>query len=166
MTRIERRDRLKELWKDMPLGQFGVQAGKNFLGWQGVVAALLSFNPHLQSEFRDAVKSIPFTSSGLLLPPPIEKYASVRHRILTTLSEAINELSLPKEAKSETRLNDEQGILWFLSHCAPLARWKLLLLVLLAVVGIFVAGLRVGMIEEVRSLYIHWMNPESAQPTK
>ena len=58
MTRKERRETLSGMWGDMPLNQFGISDDGKFFAWQGKISALLSFNPQLQSEFRDAIKPV------------------------------------------------------------------------------------------------------------
>lgn len=51
MTRTERCDLLKELWKNKPLDNYGVNEAGKFAVWAGQVAALLNFNLTLQSDF-------------------------------------------------------------------------------------------------------------------
>jgi hypothetical protein len=160
MTRKERCDRLRLLWKRMPLNEWGFTDEQKFFAWQGMAAALLNYNSQLQSEFRDAIKSGPSQDYSLLL----NKYKPMCDRIYAILSEAINELSIPEESPAPI-LTDEHGIVWFISHCTWSARLKLAGIILTVAGVVFFAGFRLGAIDRVRSLYIQWENSLNAQPT-
>jgi hypothetical protein len=162
MTRRNRCERLEVLWNKMPLTQHGMADGGDFLAWQGAAAALLSFNPHLQSEFRDAVRSISDMSSSFS-PLPSRQFEQVRHRILTILSEAMNELKIPEE--SAPALADEHGIWWFINHCTWKSRVALFLWLGGAAIAVFGVGFKSGTTEIGRDLYRQYMALPTPHPT-
>ena len=159
MTRKERREALSGMWGDMPLNQFGIRDDGKFFAWQGKISALLSFNPQLQFEFRDAIKA----GSSQDLSHSLSKYKPMHDRIRTILAQAIEELSVPEE-HAATVLTADHGILWFINHCTWSARLKLAVTIFTAASVVFFAGFRLGAIDRVRNLYIQWENSLSAQP--
>ena len=160
MTRKERRETLSGMWGDMPLNQFGISDEGKFFAWQGRISALLSFNPQLQSEFRDAIKAGPPQDFSVSLT----KYKPMYDRIRTILAQTIEELSVPEEHAAPV-LTADHGILWFINHCTWSARLKLAGIIFTAASVVFFAGFRLGAIDRVRNLYIQWENSLSAQPT-
>lgn len=165
MTSGERHKRLERMWREMPFNVFGITDETKFPSWQGMTAALLSFNPLLQSEFRTCIKCIS-TGEGRSGISLIEPFKPLRDRILAILAEAINELGLPEDEipKPSLTLTDEQGILWFLGQCTWGVRLKVLGLLVSFAAAIFLAGIRLGMITEVRNLYVEWTSPQAAPP--
>jgi hypothetical protein len=93
MTRKERREHLSAMWGNMPLTQSGISDEGKFFAWQGRVAALLRFNPQLQSEFRDTIKDPP----TYIISPESTKYKPMYDRIRTILAQAMEELSIPEQ---------------------------------------------------------------------
>jgi hypothetical protein len=155
MTRKERYDSLRSMSANMPVTDWGCDDSK-FMSWQGRVFALLNYNQTLQSEFRDAVK--PYHRN-------MHMTARTMHtQICTILSQAINELGMPEE-KPETVLEDQHGIIWFISHCTWASRFKIVGLLIPLLAAVFFAGFRLGAIESVRNLYIQWENSLKTQPS-
>jgi hypothetical protein len=173
MTRENRKERLKALWKKIPINHYGITDRGDFMRWTGLTATLLSFNPHLQSEFRNEIKIISDDkhSDSLTFGPRFKPNYS---RILVVLSEAINELEIGEESVG-LLLTDEHGIWWFINHCT----WKSRLIALGAIVGgaatIFGVGFKIGTTEVAQNLYRQYMSlpaptptiaPSTAPPTK
>jgi hypothetical protein len=161
MTRAEKQEELKRLWHDMQITEHGVT--DRFIGWQGQVVAVLGYNPGLQAEFKETVKSVP--ESGYY--EWRQGGAKAHREICNLLSQAINELGLQEETPLTPVLTDEHGLLWFITHCTWRTRWALIGLALpltALLAGVFFAGFKVGMLNEARDLYIHFMNPSSIQP--
>jgi hypothetical protein len=155
MTKKERHDSLKLMWQKMPVNRWGCDDTK-FVSWQGAVTALLNYNSTLQSEFRETVKSY---------RPKMHSLAEPMHtQICTILSQAINELMMPEE-KSDSVLDDEHGILWFISHCTWGSRIRAVVLLVPFLGAVFFAGFRLGAIESVRNLYMQWESALKAQPS-
>ena len=164
MTPSERLGRLRELEKRIPINDMFCSDAE-FIPWQGEVSALLSFKPKLQLDFQGAANSIEPTPFGEV----ILDTANLRRAIRRILAQAISELELPEEplkeaTQTDMKLTDEHGGWWFLAHSTNVVRWKLVLLCLSDSVTIFLAGIGVGQIDEVRSLYIQFKNPQMPQP--
>lgn len=163
MTRSERQKKLKQLWSIMQINQHGISDG--FIGWQGQVVAVLGYNPILQAEFKEAVKSIPESGYHEWRQGGEKAYRNV----CSLLSQAINELGIPEDSPIAPSLTNEHDIWWFIHQCTMRSRIKLLLWLigaLVAVVGIaFGVGLKLGMNNWVRKRYVEIMTFTNPTPT-
>src|SRR2546429_7851776 len=114
MTRDERRRRLEALFEDCPVAGSPPRIGgyaERFYPWQGEVIAMLSYNPHLQSEFRVAIKNVITGDHGLTgVMVNIRERSKFIQRIYSVISEAIVELSLPEEQSTESKGNAKELI--------------------------------------------------------
>jgi hypothetical protein len=154
MTRQEKQKELKRLWNTMQITKDGISSG--FTAWQGQVVAMLAYNPGLQSEFKETVKSVPVDAGyHEWRQYGVKAYTD----ICNLLSQAINELGLPEEKSARESIKDA-GLWEFLTHCS----WPTRMALLGFLCGVFIAGFRVGMMDEARTLYVNFMNPHSAQP--
>ena len=137
---------------------------------------MLSYNPSLQAEFKEVVKKA--SEKGLLrIMIDVHEKTSVTDSLLRIMSEAINELALPEEEymemvtqKATDRnpiecLSEDHGFWWWFTHCTWPVRGRLALLVLGGASAIFLAGLRIGMMDSVKRLYIQYTNPQITEPT-
>lgn len=161
MTRQEKQKELKRLWKTMQITKHGIS--DNFTGWQGQVVAMLAYNPGLQAEFKETVKSVPVDARY----HEWEQFGTKAYtHICNLLSQAINELGLPEETPPgpATTLTDEQGAWWFLSHCSWKARWAMFAFFAPVLIAAFILGFNLGMMDEVKALYVSFKNPHTAQP--
>jgi hypothetical protein len=143
MTRKERQKRLQELWKKKQIDDNDLLS--SWTSWQGAVAAALSYNPKLQSDFKEAVKAAEEReNSGF--DSGFRNMRKHHRRIANIFSEAIYELELPEEPKDETvsNLTDEHGLKWFWSHSTRGSRWAIALLFLTSLAAAFGIGWRVG----------------------
>jgi len=167
MTRNERLNRLQALYQTIPINDMFC-SDDAFIPWQGEVSALLSFKPKLQLDFQGAANSVEPTPFGeMTLDTTNVRRANATIRRI--LAQAISELELPEEplkeaSQTEMKLTDEHGGWWFIAHSTNVVRWKLALLAGSASLAILLAGIGIGQIDEVRSLYIQFKNPQMPQP--
>jgi hypothetical protein len=160
MTREERYERLKAMWKNMPVDEWGCDETK-FMSWQGMASTLLSYNSTLQAEFRDAVKSRSDGSGSMLISQDAKQ---TYDHICAVLSEAVNELSIPEEPVAPI-LTDEHGILWFVSHCTWKSRLVLLAWLTGAAITVLGIGFRFGVTDIGKDLYRQYMTLPAQHPT-
>jgi len=169
MTRSEHFHKLSQLRLSMPINDTGLYMEPLFIPWQGQVSALLSFNPKLKQDFQGAVASI--DQIGTSTHELSVKRAARIIRII--LEQAVSELELPEPEKESHPtpatapaecLTDEHGFWWWLTHCTWPHRWQLLgFFISPFVLGAFLLGLKLGMMDEVKNLYVSFINPHASQ---
>lgn len=163
MTRNERRNKIGLLLGSMPIRHNFIDF-PTFYVWQGEVSALLAYKPEFQSEFREIIKHI----SDTRVITKIGELSKAQRRILAIMAEAISELAMPGEEPIPERatattidcLTDEHNFWWWLNHCKWAHWWHLLYLLVPLLVAAFVLGFSLGMMDEVRNLYVSFMNPQ------
>jgi TPR repeat protein len=160
MTREQRRVELENLWKAKQINEDCL--GTHFADWQGKAAALLGYNPQLQSEFKDAVK-LTEKHDGYYGTGPHPLKTSLQ-RMSGIFAHAINELKFPEE-KVGRELTDEHGLKWFWSHSTRGSRLAIAVMFLASLLTAFGIGFRVGATRVGSTLYNQYIIDAAPIPT-
>lgn len=168
MTRAEKQKELKRLLHVIQISDSCTT--NSFTAWQGQVAAMLAFNPTLQAEFKEAVRSVP-TSNQRSMWGHENDGPKANAAIRNVLSQAINELGLPEEKATaqQTSLTDDNNIWWFINHCTWKSRLMLSVWLLFALGTALGIGFRLGTNDWVRKRFremITFSNPTPTAPPR